>query len=866
MAGPTALEQWFLERINLIRLDPERELGDRLNAGLPPGTLSGDPVQPLAMNDLLRASAAYHANWLLTNDQLSTAGEQGSNPGDRMAVAGYDFSAPWSWGESVDRRDFAANASPNFETLTGIFIGRMVDDPTARALLLAPDLAEVGIAQLVGLFTRDGAQGKSGVITLDFASNADSRFVTGMVYDEPLPDLVRSVPNTGTAGKVITGTDASDTTESAGGYAIRAISDFQSITIGRFAVQIAMGDGSVKLDLVNGNKLLSSASINVLTGPYYVNLIGAADADITLDQLSTTVQLTGNRGDNHLIGSRRANQLDGGEGNDILEGGKGDDTYVINDAADIIIERLGEGQDRVVTSVNYILTAGAHVEEMGPNFDIFSTPLHLTGNELSQKIYGNHGNNVLDGGGGADTLAGSVGDDIYIVRNSLDLINEYRTATQNEGDDTVLATVSFALAADDGIEHLETLDANGLAPIKLTGNGFAQQIYGNHGNNVLDGGGGGDTLAGSVGNDIYIVRNSLDLINEYRTATLNEGDDTVLATVNFALAADDGIEHLETLDANGLAPIKLTGNGFGQQIVGNGGNNTLYGLGGDDLLDGGRGVDKLYGGTGNDRFIVSDVGDKVYENAGEGTDTVLSSVTYSLVGQYIENLELTGTSAINGTGNTMANVITGNAADNVLDGGEGGDKLYGGLGSDTFVVDNVLDRAYEKLGEGTDLVLSSISYSLAGQYIENLTLTGTGHIKATGNGFANVLTGNAGSNVLSGGLGADTLFGGGGSDKFLFDTKLHSSNVDTILDFTVGRDKIHLDLDIFSGFATTGALAGAAFRNLATGAVDADDRILFNQSSGDLFYDADGSGAIAAIRFAIIDNHALLTSNDFLLV
>jgi Ca2+-binding RTX toxin-like protein len=273
----------------------------------------------------------------------------------------------------------------------------------------------------------------------------------------------------------------------------------------------------------------------------------------------------------------------------------------------------------------------------------------------------------------------------------------------------------------------------------------------------------------------------------------------------------------------------------------------------------------------------------VTEAANEGTDTVQSSIAYTL-GANVENLTLTGT-AINGTGNILDNVLTGNSAANTLTGGAGNDTLNGGTGADTMIggvgndiytVDNTGDIVTELAGEGTDTVQSSITYTL-GANVENLSLLGTSAINGTGNtlenvlignGVANTLSGGTGNDILDGGLGKDTLTGGAGSDFFVFDTALSSaSNIDSLADFAAGLDKIQLDKDIFTALQTVGTLSAASFKASATGlAGDDNDYILYNTTSGALFYDADGSGQGVAVQFATLTTKPAVTANDFLVV
>ena len=142
--------------------------------------------------------------------------------------------------------------------------------------------------------------------------------------------------------------------------------------------------------------------------------------------------------------------------------------------------------------------------------------------------------------------------------------------------------------------------------------------------------------------------------------------------------------------------------------------------------------------------IIGDIG---------STSTTASKTT--TLSSTISRLILTGTGNINGTGNGLNNYITGNAGNNTLDGGAGYDILAGGKGNDTYIVDSIYDSIIENANEGTDLVKSSVNWTL-GANLENLTLTGTDNLSGIGNELDNVITGNSGNNILDGGAGTVT--------------------------------------------------------------------------------------------------------------
>jgi Ca2+-binding RTX toxin-like protein len=269
------------------------------------------------------------------------------------------------------------------------------------------------------------------------------------------------------------------------------------------------------------------------------------------------------------------------------------------------------------------------------------------------------------------------------------------------------------------------------------------------------------------------------------------------------------------------------------------------------------------GGLGNDTYVVDNVTDTISETSAVAAeiDTVRSSASFTL-GVNVENLVLIGNAAINGTGNSLANVLTGNGAANTLNGGTGADKLIGGLGNDTYVTDGG-DTLTEAVNGGTDRVLSSVSLTL-GANLENLTLTGNAAIDGTGNSLANVLTGNGAANILNGGTGADKLIGGLGNDTFVFSTALGVSTIDTITDFSVVADTIRLSHGIFNTIVGTGALSTAQFSANAGGiARDASDRIIYETDTGKMFFDSNGNAAGGSIQFAVLSTNLALTNQDF---
>ncbi len=508
----------------------------------------------------------------------------------------------------------------------------------------------------------------------------------------------------------------------------------------------------------------SSVSFNLATqatGVETLFLSGAGAISATGNTLAN--RIIGNAGNNAIDGGAGNDTLSGGAGNDQLSGGTGDDLFIVDSTGDTVIEGASAGTDSVESLATFTLAANVENLRLTGYAAINGTGNALanviTGNNVNNLLTGNDGDDTIDGGGGIDTLTGGLGNDSYRVDATADAIVENAGA----GTDDVQSTATYVLSA-----NLENLALAGSAAINGTGNAIANLITGNSANNALDGGDGNDTLIGGTGNDtltggagddFFVVDAAGDVVIESAAG----GTDTVQSSATFSLSAE-----FENLTLIGDTAINATGNNLDNQITGNLADNGLDGGAGNDTLTGGGGNDTMRGGAGNDTYFVESILDIVSETAGEGTDTTRSSAGIYTLTANVENLVLTATTAIEGYGNALDNLLTGNVMSNVLDGGAGIDTMVGGKGDDSYFVDNTNDVVVEANSSGTDLVESSVNYTLS-NFVENLTLSGSANINGTGNFLSNILVGNDGNNTLDGGLNADIMIGGLGNDVYKVD-------------------------------------------------------------------------------------------------
>ena len=450
------------------------------------------------------------------------------------------------------------------------------------------------------------------------------------------------------------------------------------------------------------------------------------------------------------VGNDRANVLTGNAGANLLTGRGGDDTYIVG-AGDQVVEAAGGGIDAVFSSVDFIL--GDFVE----NLTLTGTgATRATGNALANTLVGNAADNILIGLGGADSIDGGAGvDGVDYSASAAKVVVDLSTGLGRGGDaqgDRLTRVENLVGSAFD-----DALTGDGAAN-RLSGGLGADLINGGGGSDYIDGGAGLDRMTGGLGNDVFVVDFSSDRVTE----RIGEGRDTVLTSANWTMAAGSEIEELRATVDTGL---RLIGNEF---------DSTIRGGGGADIIDGRGGADLMYGGAGDDTYYVDEpfngrTGDRVFEDVGGGVDTVISTISFSLLGLQVENLRAApGAGGLSLTGNDLVNDIRGGGGDDTLDGRAGADFLRGGLGDDIYVVDDLGDVVLEYRGQGVDTIKASLDWTLVNN-VENLTLTGSADLDGFGNGLDNTLIGNSGANRLDGRLGADLMQGGVGDDVYIVD-------------------------------------------------------------------------------------------------
>ena len=372
-------------------------------------------------------------------------------------------------------------------------------------------------------------------------------------------------------------------------------------------------------DTVTESGLAGSGALDVI----FASISYQSAANVERLNLTGTDDIngTGVNGQNDIIfGNSGNNIIDGLTGTDNMNGGAGDDTYYSNTSGDIINEVAGEGFDTI-----YSLSSNTIAQNVERLFLLGTANYNANGRDgQNDYIYGNSGNNIIDGKSGTDNMNGGLGDDTYYVNTSGDVVNEAAGA----GFDTMYSSSSNTIAL-----NVERLYLTGTANYNANGrNGQNDYLYGNSGNNILDGKGGTDNLNGGLGDDFYYVNTSGDVINEAAGA----GFDTM-----FSLSGNTIALNVERLYLLGTADYVANGrDGQDDFLAGNSGANAINGFSGNDTIRGGLGNDTLTGGLGQDIFQFltaphSANNHDVITDYSVADDTIqLDNLYYSLIGPH----------------------------------------------------------------------------------------------------------------------------------------------------------------------------------------------------------------------------------------
>jgi Ca2+-binding RTX toxin-like protein len=420
------------------------------------------------------------------------------------------------------------------------------------------------------------------------------------------------------------------------------------------------------------------------------------------------------------------------------------------------------------------------------------------------------------------------GNDTYTVTNRSDVIYE----ASNAGIDTVQTSVTYTLGS-----NIENLNLTGTASINGSGNELNNIIIGNAAGNVLDGGAGNNTIYGGFGDDVIMSgagysnfydggdgSDTVDYSNSaYRAAVIlspDSGWDITSsgggAYTNFVNSyvtdwnRKDTFASIENVTGSKYAD-EITGSTTANRINGGAGDDVINGMGGDDILDGGIGNNTIYGGLGADN-IIGGAGYANFYDGGDGSDTVdYSNNAASVAAQLFADSSWGLYQAGGGAYTNFQNAVDWERKDNFVS----IENLIGSKYADTLVGNS--DANFIEGGDGNDTIC-----------------------------------GMNGNDNLVGGLGNDTLTGGLGIDNFVFNVALISTNVDTVIDFSVTQsDRIVLDHNIFAKLNIAQDLTNFFALGVAQTATN---YLLYNKETGVISYDPDGSGAGVAEIFAFLSN------------
>jgi hypothetical protein len=489
-----------------------------------------------------------------------------------------------------------------------------------------------------------------------------------------------------------------------------------------------------------------------------------------------------------------------------------------------------------------------------------------TGTSYNDDIRGNGGADTFSTGGGHDTIHGGAGVDTLVltgnradysiikVGNTYTIVDQRTGELAVDGSADVTSVENFQFADGtvrsrdiDSNERMITIDASAMSGVNFD-TFIADYFAGLTSGSYKFYGGSVDSLPG--GRPGYL--NGSQIAYNYKEGSVDTSDRLLFEGENLAY---DYFHHGAQY-GHGLSG-QMDSWTFGQWVDGQ--TTGTQGTGPSGAIQGLMEQLKITGfdlnvpvGTGTSSIL------NTLWTAAQARD---SATLNNFVDSYAQHF-VGSNGADTYTGGAKNDVIEGKGGDDILDGGAGADIMKGGAGNDTYYVDNINDRVIERGNDANDVVITSVDFKLADeQRIEVIRGAGTDGLSLTGNMFANVIIGTDGDDIIAGGSGRDTLTGGEGADAFVFGSK--GMAVDTITDFTVGEDEIHLSRDYFQ--MLRGEVPEGAFV-IGSQAHDANDRVIYNANNGSLFWDSNGNAEGGRVKLAVLEAGLDLTHSDFFIV
>ncbi|QIR40677.1 hypothetical protein HCG51_30950 [Tolypothrix sp. PCC 7910] len=601
--------------------------------------------------------------------------------------------------------------------------------------------------------------------------------------------------------------------------------------------------------------------------------------------------------------------INAGLGSDTVNGGVGDDLLIL----DYSIDDVGKEMRLNTNSSNGESSGSAYRYQATTNtyLDYLSfsgiNRLQVTGTTKNDSLEGGIGNDTILGGagddsissgGGNDSLDGGAGSDRLILNLSTQTSNLNLSLSNN-------LTVAGVTAKN--FEHFTITTGSGNDSITQPSlvNGIAYRSNDSFttgaGNDTINAGLGSDTVNGGVGDDLLILDYSIDDVGKEMRLNTNSSNGESYGSAYRDQAANNN--DLDYISFSGINRLQVTGTTKNDSLEGGAGNDTILGSAGDDSINGGGGNDSLDGGAGSDRLILNLSTQTSNLNLSLSNNLTVAGVTAKNFEHFTittgsGNDSITQPSLVNGIAYRSNDSFTTGAGNDTINAGLGSDTVNGGVGDDLLILDYSIDdvgkemrlntnssngesygSAYrDQVANNNDLDYISFSGinrlqvtgttkndSLEGGAGNDTILGGAGDDSINGGGGNDSLDGGAGNDILIGGLGNDTLIGGNGTDRFSFNNG--NQGIDIIIDFLSNQsDKISVSASGFGGGLVAGGTITADQFVIGTAAGDASDRFIYNSVNGDLLFDIDGTGALAATQIAVLSSKPSLAYTDIVVI